>query len=49
MVTNLNHRDVDFCRIAAQFPVRHSLVSCFPLLTGISRLVHIPHPPVSMA
>jgi len=49
MVTNLNHRDVDFCRIASQFPVRRSLVPCFPLLTGISRLVHIPHPPVSMA
>jgi hypothetical protein len=30
MATNLNHRDVDFCRIAAQFPVRLShLFSAF--------------------
>ena len=49
MVTNLNHRDVDFCRIAAQFPVRFSLVSCFPLLIVISRLVSTPHPLVSTA
>lgn len=49
MVTNLNHRDVDFCRIAAQFPVRLSLVSCFRLLIVISRLVSTPHPPVSTA
>jgi hypothetical protein len=49
MVTNLNHRDVDFCRIAAQFPVRLSLVSCFRLLIVISRLVSTPRPPVSTA
>jgi hypothetical protein len=49
MVTNLNHRDVDFCRIAAQFPVRLSLVSCFRLLIVISRLVCTPHPPASTA
>src|SRR5271154_2387017 len=49
MVTNLNHRDVDFCRIAAQFPVRLSLVSCFPLLIVISRLVSTPHPLASTA
>jgi hypothetical protein len=30
MVTNLNHRDVDFCRVAAQFPVRLSLVFLLP-------------------
>jgi hypothetical protein len=30
MVTNLNHRDVDFCRVAAQFPVRFSPVFLLP-------------------
>jgi hypothetical protein len=49
MVTNLNHRDTDFCRIAAQFPVRLSLISCFLLLIVISRLVSTPHPLASTA
>jgi hypothetical protein len=30
MVTNLNHRDVDFCRVAAQFPVRFPPVFLLP-------------------